>query len=201
MTEQQIAPAEQEEAQKGAEPHNQTAPEVRESPGRRRLLVTVAIAIVAALGAFLVWRLFFAQPKTPDNIVILSGRIEGDDSPVSPKTAGRILEIRVRQADSMKAGDIVASLDDQQIRAREQQAQASVKQADARVRSARQQIAVLQEQLLQTQLQTEQARTDAAGRVHQSDGERPPAEPDLAKQAAAPQPNPFHRHPHTNLPT
>src|SRR5438876_378835 len=141
MTEQQIAPPEQEEAHKGSAeaPKTQAVAEDRKSPGGRRLLVPIAIAVIVAVGAFVAWRLF-ARPKTPDNVVVLSGRIEGDDSAVSPKTAGRILEIRVREGDSMKAGDIIATLDDQQIRAREQQAQSSVKQTDARVRSARQQI-------------------------------------------------------------
>src|SRR5947208_15292521 len=108
MTEQQIAPPEQEQAQKGAaaESHTPTAAEDRVSPGRRRLLVPVAIAVIVAVGAFVAWRLFFARPKPPDNIVVLSGRIEGDDSAVSPKSAGRILEIRFREGDSIKAGDI-----------------------------------------------------------------------------------------------
>ena len=101
--------------------------------------------------------------STPDNVVVVSGRIEGDDAAVAPKLGGRILEIRVREGDSVKAGDVIAVLDDDQVRAREDQARAALTQAEARARAARDQIAVLQEQLRQAQLQTEQSKVDASG--------------------------------------
>ena len=55
--------------------------------------------------------------------------------------------MRVREGDQVKAGDVIAIIDDEQIRAREQQAQSAVDQAAAQLRSARQQIAILNEQL------------------------------------------------------
>src|ERR1035441_3092620 len=64
----------------------------------RIIIALVVILILAAVG-FGVWRVFFYIPPLPANIVPLSGRIEGDDSAVSPKTSGRILEIRVREGD------------------------------------------------------------------------------------------------------
>ena len=75
MTEQQIAPLQQEEAHR----------ESRSAPGppapskdRPRLLVPAVIVVIVAVGAFIAWRIL-AQPKTPANIVALSGRIEGDE--------------------------------------------------------------------------------------------------------------------------
>src|ERR1051326_729540 len=52
---------------------------------RRKLIIVAAIAVVLASGAYLIWRVFFAEPKLPESIVALSGRIEGDDSAVAPK--------------------------------------------------------------------------------------------------------------------
>jgi HlyD family secretion protein len=115
---------------------------------RRIIVPLVVILILAAVGVG-VWRVFFYVPPLPANIVPLSGRIEGDDSAVSPKTSGRILEIRVREGDSVSTGDIIAVLDDEQLRARVEQAQAQLQQAEAKARSARDQIAVLDEQLRQ----------------------------------------------------
>src|SRR5580704_10525857 len=95
----------------------------------------IILVVLAALG-FGAWKLFFSKAELPGNVIALSGRIEGDDSAVSPKTTGRILEIHYREGDTVKAGDIIAVLDDEQVRAREQQAQAAVVQSQARMRSA-----------------------------------------------------------------
>src|SRR5208283_2961698 len=109
----------------------------------RRIMVPLAVVLILAAVGFGVWRVFFYTPPMSPSIVPLSGRIEGDDSAVSPKTSGRILEIRVREGDRVSTGDIIAVLDDEQLRARIEQAQAEVQQAQAKARSARDQIAVL----------------------------------------------------------
>lgn len=149
----------------------------------KRLRPLLAIAFLAIAG-FLLWRFVFTKPKLPDNVVVLSGRIEGDDSSVAPKTSGRILEIRFREGDTVKAGEVIARLDDQQIKAREQQALGAVTQAEARYRSAQQQVLVLREQLQQSQLQTGQAKADAAGRVSQAEADLAAAESEVAQQEA-----------------
>ena len=143
--------------------------------------------IVVALGvaAFFIWRGYFANPRIPDSIVTVSGRIEGDDSAVSPKTAGRIIEIRVREGDTVKAGDTIATLDDAQVRAREDQARAALLGAEARAKSANDQIAVYQQQLQQNELMAEQSKVDAAGRVRQAEADLAAAESDLAQQEAS----------------
>jgi HlyD family secretion protein len=143
--------------------------------------------IVVALGvaAFFIWRGYFANPRIPDSIVTVSGRIEGDDSAVSPKTAGRIIEIRVREGDTVKAGDTIATLDDAQVRAREDQARAALTGAEARAKSANDQIAVYQQGLQQNELMTEQSKVDAAGRVRQAEADLAAAESDLVQQEAA----------------
>jgi HlyD family secretion protein len=157
----------------------------QKSGGRPKFILPLVILVLLGAGGFAVWKIFFSHPPPPENIVALSGRIEGDDSAVSPKTSGRILEIHYREGDSVKAGDVIALLDDEQVRAREQQAQAAVIQSQARMRSAQQQIAVLQEQLQQTQLQTGQAQADAEGRVHQAEAELASAEAELVQQEAS----------------
>jgi HlyD family secretion protein len=149
------------------------------APRKRRNPLPLII-VVLGVAAFFIWRGYFANPKIPGNLVTLSGRIEGDDSAVSPKTAGRIIEIRVREGDSVKAGDTIAVLDDAQIRAREEQAKAALAGAEARVKSATDQIAVYQQQLQQNELMTEQSKVDAGGRVKQAEADVAAAEADVA---------------------
>ena len=158
------------------------------APQRRNPFPVIAKAgIVAAvvLAGYLIWSNFVAPPKIPRSMVALSGRIEGDDSAVAPKTTGRILEVRFREGDSVKAGETIAVLDDEQVFARADQARAAVTVAEARLKSSRDQIAVLQEQLQQNDLQTEQAKLDASGRVRQAEADVAAAESDLANQEAA----------------
>ncbi|MDQ2898480.1 MAG: HlyD family efflux transporter periplasmic adaptor subunit [Acidobacteriota bacterium] len=159
----------------------------------------LAVLLIVGAGAFGIWKLFFSQPKLPENVVALSGRIEGDDSAVSPRTGGRILEIRYREGDVVNAGDVIATLDDQQVRAREEQAQAAVLQSEAQLHSAQAQIPVLQEQLQQAQLQTEQAKTDADARVRQAEAELSASEAELAQQEASLKLADFDRDAYTRL--
>lgn len=156
----------------------------RKPRGRRALAPLIAIVTVAAIG-LAIWRLFFSAPQIPDSIVPLSGRIEGDDSAVASKTTGRIFEVRVREGDSVNAGDVIAMLDDEQVRARQEQAHAGLMAAEARTASARAQISILDEQLRQNELEMEQSRVDAEGRVRQAQAELTAAEADLAQQQAS----------------
>jgi HlyD family secretion protein len=146
----------------------------------RALLVLGALAAVATL----VWFFFLRKPPEPAGVLSVTGRLEGDDSAVAAKVSGRIREITVREGDTVAAGQVIATLDDEQVRAREEQARSAVTQAEARVARARQQISVLEEQLEQSQLGIEQARTDARGRVDQAEAQVATAEADLARSQA-----------------
>ena len=152
---------------------------------RRRRLAIAAVVVVLALGGFAVWRFVLAPSALPPGVLAVSGRIEGDDSAVAAKTSGRIREITVREGDRVEAGQVIAVLDDEQIRAREQQAMAAVRQAEARVRLAQHQIAVLEESLRQSRLGVDQSRADAEGRVNEADGKLAAAEAQLAQAEAS----------------
>ena len=153
-------------------------------PARPRRRIFPLIILILGVAGFFVWRGYFANPRVPDNLVVLSGRIEGDDSAVAPKTTGRILEIRVREGDTVKAGDAIAILDDAQLTSREDQAKAALEGAEARAKSARDQISVYEQELQQNELSMEQAKVDAEGRVKQAESDVAAAEADLAQQEA-----------------
>jgi HlyD family secretion protein len=168
------------------------SPPARDAPltalprrGPRRLVVAALGVAVPGLVAFAAWRLFLAPPALPPGVIAVSGRIEGDDAAVAAKTGGRIRDITVREGDPVAAGKVIAVLDDEQIRAREQQAAAAVRQAEARLRLARHQITVLNEQVRQNELGIEQARADAQGRVSEAEARLAAAEAQLAQAEAS----------------
>ncbi len=170
-------------ADPAAPPGEPAAPPARPAAGSRIKWILLAAAVV--LAGIVAWRVFFAGPHVPDNIVTVSGRIEGDDSAVAPNTGGRVLQVRVREGDVVAAGAVLAVLADDQVRAREDQARAALAQAQAQSRAALEQITILQDQLRQEQIQTRQATTDAAGRVRQATADLAAAEADTAQQEAA----------------
>ncbi|MFL6208244.1 MAG: HlyD family secretion protein [Pyrinomonadaceae bacterium] len=167
--------------QLSAPAHNGAPP-----PGKlKRIIRPLAMLVLILLAGFLFWRFFLRKPDVPPNIIQVTGRVEGDDAAISAKTAGRIREINVREGDQVAAGQIIAVLDDEQVKAREEAAQSAVQQAEARQQRAQQQIAVLHAQLDQAQLGVTQARADAQGRVHQSEAQVAAAEAQLAQAEAA----------------
>jgi HlyD family secretion protein len=173
------------EQNKPATAPKDAAPAAAPPPPRRKMAPIIIGAVLVLGAAFLIWKVFFATPKIPASIVALSGRIEGDDSAIAPKTSGKILEITVREGDTVAAGQVIARLDDAQVRAREDQARATLADAEAKSLVARAQISVLEDQLRQNQAQTEQSKTDAAGRVRQAQADLTAAEAELAQQQAA----------------
>lgn len=147
----------------------------------KKVARALVLLTVLAAGGFMGWRHFFSGPVAPPNVIEVSGRIEGDDSIVASKTSGRIREISVREGDEVKAGQVIAVLDDEQVRAREEQAGSAARAAEARVRWAEGQIAVLAAELEQSRLGTDQARLDAEGRVRQAEAQVAASEAQLAQ--------------------
>jgi len=160
-----------------------SAPQADAKPKKKPnpLILIIILAVVGVV----IWRVFFAGPSIPPGIVALSGRIEGDDSAVAPKTTGRVLEVRVREGDQVNAGDVIAVLDDQQIKDRQDQAQAALTAAQARTAAATAEVAVLEQQLKQAQLTAVQSNDDAQGRVGQAEASLTAAEADLTQQEAS----------------
>src|SRR5258708_2648677 len=189
-----------------SQPDNGPSPaEPSAGPPNRKVLRTLALVVLLGIAGVVAWAKWatvssiFHGGNGSDRIIGLSGRIEGDDSAVASKTSGRILEVRVREGDSVNAGQILAVLDDQQVRAREEQARGAVEGAEARAKAAKAQIDVLEEQLGQSQLQTEQATVDAEGRVSQAEADVAAAESDLARQEASFQLAAFDKDAYTRL--
>lgn len=76
----------------------------------------VAVVIIVALIGFL------ALDREPD---VIQGQVEVSEYRVSSKVPGRILELRVKEGDYVKAGDTLAILDAPEVRAKMEQAQSA----------------------------------------------------------------------------
>lgn len=154
-----------------------------ENRGQAKKAVRVIFIGILLAGGAAGW-FFFRRPAARSEVIAVSGRIESDEAVVAAKTSGRIREIAVREGDQVKAGQVVAVLDDNQINARVEQARSDVEQSEAKLRHARGQVAVLQAQLTQSRLGVSQARVDAEGRVSQAQAHVAAAEASLARAEA-----------------
>lgn len=84
----------------------------------RRIIIPVLLIAVVA-GAIYYYRRA-ERRKAPQNTLMLSGNIEAHESVVGFRTQGRIVELPVEEGRAVKAGDLLARLDDsdykQQVR-------------------------------------------------------------------------------------
>ena len=79
------------------------------------------VVLVAVIG-------FFALGRDPE---LIQGQVEVSEYRVSSKVPGRILELRVKEGDFVKAGDTLAILDAPEVNAKKQQAQSAEDAASA----------------------------------------------------------------------
>lgn len=123
------------------------------------------------------------QQNVPGTIFV-SGRIEGDETNLAPRISGRIVEVAVREGESVKAGDALVTLSGKQTVASREEADARVRVADRRIEQAREETRVLESRLKQLEIQQQQASLDAQGRVAQAEGHLSAAQAELARAQA-----------------
>lgn len=126
----------------------------------RRILIIAALLVgFMGFGAWTV--LLRPSDLPPDGFSRGNGRIEADLIDISPKLAGRVAEIRVREGDLVKAGDVLAVMDTAELRAQLARADAAVASAEASVGVAAAQVKEVQARLALAQ--SEQARAETLG--------------------------------------
>ena len=124
------------------------------------------------------------QEAGPADTIFVSGRIEGDETTLAPRISGRILEVGVREGESVKAGDLLVQLSGKQTQAGREEANARVEVAARRIEQARGEVRVLESRLGQNEIQQQQAGLDAQGRVAQAEGQLAAAQAESARAQA-----------------
>ena len=123
---------------------------------RRTIIIAV---LLAGLLGFAAWTVLFRPSDLPpDGFSRGNGRIEADLIDISPKLAGRVAEVRVREGDLVKPGDVLAIMDTAELRAQLAQAEAAVASAEASVGVAAAQVKEKRASLALAQ--SEQARAE-----------------------------------------
>ncbi|MBN1342683.1 MAG: efflux RND transporter periplasmic adaptor subunit [Phycisphaerae bacterium] len=113
---------------------------------KRAILVVVVIA-VAGSAAGAIYMRFLWQAPLAEGLIQANGRIEGDHISVTTKFAGRVISLDAREGDTVSAGQIVARLDDTQVRAKVEQARQSVTALSQQLRAAELALEVLKSEV------------------------------------------------------
>lgn len=169
------------------------APEVPK-PKRKfnpRLLILLSFLVVG--GGLSAW--YLSHSKLASNLGIfqsqgdiktlkLSGRIEGYETNIGAKTAGRIDFIGVREGDQVRKGQVVVRLDDAEVQAQLRGATAQVAAAQQRANQSNLGIGVIESQIQEAELNLQQAKGDAQGRIYQAEATVAQNEAQLAQTQA-----------------
>jgi HlyD family secretion protein len=133
-------------------------PIVKREPARNWLVrAVIALAVLAggAGAAYYGWQRL--HPQLPAGIAFGNGRLEADEIDIDTKYAGRIFEIFADEGDMVKAGQVVARMDTQDLAASLKKAQAQVQQAQRAVDEANANVTQQKTQLLLAQQEFDRA--------------------------------------------
>jgi HlyD family secretion protein len=128
-----------------------------------RILLLVGAVLVAG---YFGWR-YFANPSSA-NLLEISGRIEADETDIGAKTGGRITAILVREGDLVKAGQVVAKMEDLEVNEQLRGTTAQASAARQEAMQAKLDIEVAESRIQESAANLEQAKGDSRGRVDQS---------------------------------
>jgi HlyD family secretion protein len=99
--------------------------------------IVIFLGVVVILIFVVIGLTSFRRNSLPEGLIQANGRIEGDRFTVSSKIPGRVVELLVREGDSVNEGQVVAKLDDAQISAKVDQAREAVSTLEAQLKAAR----------------------------------------------------------------
>jgi HlyD family secretion protein len=144
------------------------------------LLGVIAIIGIAVGGYF-----YWSQQQSrnlPAGLASANGRIEVERVDIATKMAGRIAEIRVREGDAVRAGDIVARMDVTELQAQLLAAKAAIRRAIEAIGKAEAEVAIreAEQQLSEVELRRVVALERRAA-VSTAEVDRRRAENEVAK--------------------
>lgn len=122
--------------------------------------------------------------KDSEGTVFVSGRIDGDTVDISSKIAGRIMNLTVREGDSVQPNQVVAQLSSDQEEAIRDAQKARIVADQRTVEQLQRQRATYDEKIKQAQLYEVQAEGDAPGQVKQAEANLAASQADLTRWEA-----------------
>jgi HlyD family secretion protein len=156
------SPAASSESTLASKPPDAIPFQPKRRPNPRIFLLAGAVLVAGYLG----WQYFAAQPSA--NVLQMSGRIESDETDIGAKTGGRITAILVQEGDPVKAGQVVAKMEDLEVNEQLRGTAAQASAARQEAAQAKLDIEVAESRIQESNANLEQAKGDSRGRIDQA---------------------------------
>lgn len=158
------------------QPENFEPPEKK----KRSPLPLIIISLLLTTGV-VIWYLSNINKPSP---IRLSGRIEGYETDVGTKVAGRIVSVSVREGEEVTEGQLLVRLDDAETIAQLQGATARLNASQQMELQAQLQINLLENQIQEAEIGAQQSQGDTSGRVLQAESNLAAVEAQLSQVQA-----------------
>ncbi|WP_414163240.1 HlyD family secretion protein [Superficieibacter sp. BNK-5] len=136
MAEQDEKPDNQQEDKKAENQEDNKNKDQRKRPGKKPLIILGIVVIVMIIVA-LVWWLMTRNQETTDDAFT-----DGDAVTIAPKVAGYVTDLRVKDNQRVKKGDLLVVIDPRDATAQRDQAKAQLGLAEAQLHQAQAQLAL-----------------------------------------------------------
>jgi len=165
----------------------------RRLPSVRTAIIALVVLLAAGLAVGPRLKSWLAAPPPP-GLLVASGRIEGRVTTLTPKSSAWVNALHVDEGEAVKAGQVLATLDDQAQRERLRAAEAHVNALIDRLRAADSQLDMTERQVTLLVEQSSTSRQEAEIRLQRArfqaeqarrEGER--ADMLVARELIAPQ--------------
>jgi len=124
----------------------------------RRVVLAAALIVIVGV-AYVAWQ-YFQPAKLPEGFASSNGRIEATEVDIATKIQNRLIEVMADEGDIVKAGQVLAQMDTDELKAQVREAEADLRKAKSMVQAATSTVA---------QRESEKAAADAT--VLQRDAE------------------------------
>jgi len=131
-------------------------------PNPRKIILPLVLIMVVGL---LIWNYNRNNPPDVKGVQKVSGRIEGYETNVGAKIAGRVELISNREGEEVNPGQLLVRLSDEDIQAQLRGAKALWLRAQESYAQAKDQIRVVESQIDESKLNVEQSGEEAVGRI------------------------------------
>jgi HlyD family secretion protein len=129
-----------------------------------KLLIPLGLLIAGVAGGF--W--YFSRTPQVQPLEV-SGRIEGYETDIGAKSAGRITFVVVREGDKVYNGQVLVRQQDDEVKAQLEGAKARLLAAQQQERQTALEIPVLESQIQEIEIGIRQSKQEAAARIYQAE--------------------------------